>query len=573
MGFRQASMVLAGMLAAALAARAQSTAVSVLDDFEAGSNQNKFLGYSFFYADAADGGNSVISSAKPGATATELLVDSAKSFDAGYNSTKSLKLDFTFGSTKPSSGGTKYGNMVGFGTQFLPGTDDASGKATTKTLDLTGATAITFWAKASVAMDMRVEITTTDVKDFAYHRAVAHLTTTWAKQTVLLTSGLGGINQPTWTQTPVTFNPANVQKLQCSISADDNAALTGGTVWIDSIAVVGYKWVPPNACVKCVSTTAATGAVLSDLETSATHAGAQNAAGGYWYAYNDVGTRTVTSQSQYSEIFEGVDATDPTAPILKVSPAKGAAGSAGAYIKFTLGPSYSENGSQVMPFVGIGTKTSDALGTAFLDATPSTGIAFDYWTDAASTFSFIRLEVKTNQTDIGANAGAVHSVLVPTTGGTWMTANIPWATFSLPNWKDIPDPTVKVKTSGIAKFQWAVQDAPGTTGAFAIDNVKLPGMTTIPVVSIRSVQQASSKDLRMVQANGRLNVAFDMPAGVTEAQVNLLDMKGAVVATHDLSGKGLQQASLETRSLNSGIYSLQVRHGNVVRAMPVTLLK
>jgi hypothetical protein len=421
-------------------------------------------------------------------------------------------------------------------------------------------------------MDMRVEITTTDVKDFAYHRAVAHLTTTWAKQTVLLTSGLGGINQPTWTTTPVTFNPADVQKIQFSISADDNAALTAGTVWFDSIAVVGYKWVPPNACVKCVSTTAATGAVLSDLETSATHAGAQNAAGGYWYAYNDVGTRTVTSQSQYSEIFEGVDATDPKAPILTVSPTKGAAGSAGAYIKFTLGPSYSDNGSQVMPFVGIGTKTSDALGTAFLDATPSTGIAFDYWTDAASTFSFIRLEVKTNQTDIGTNAGAVHSVLVPTTGGTWMTANIPWTSFSLPNWKDIPDPTVKVKTSGIAKFQWAVQDAPGTTGAFAIDNVKLPGMTTIPVVSIRSVQHAA-KDLRMVQANGRLNVAFDMPAGVTKAQVNLLDMKGAVVASHDLSGKGLQQASLETRSLNSGVYSLQVRHGDVVRAMPVTLLK
>jgi hypothetical protein len=434
MGFRQGSMALVGILAVALGAHAQTAAASVLDNFEAGSNQNKFLGYSYFYNDATDGGTSVVTTAHVGSKPSELLVDST-SFDAGYASTKSLKMAFTYGPNKPKScGGTcAYGQMVGFGTQFVPGTDVATGTGTT--LDITGATAITFFAKASVAMKMRVEVTTTNVTDFGFFVANVSVGTDWGPQTVMLSTGLGGINQPSWA-VPVTFDPTLVQKLQFSISADDNAGLTAGTVWLDSIVVQGYTWVPPTACMPCVGTTAATGAVLADLEpvTAPPRAANQNAAGGYWFAYNEVGTRAVTAQSQYSEIFAGVDLTNPTptAPILVVSPAKGAAASNGAYIGFTLGPTYTANGSIVQPFVGIGTKFSDALDIGALDATGSTGVAFDYNTDATSTFKFIRLEAKTNQTDLGTNAGVVHSVLLPATGGTWKTAIVPWAKFSLP---------------------------------------------------------------------------------------------------------------------------------------------
>jgi len=422
------------MLAVALGAHAQTAAASVLDNFEAGSNQNKFLGYSYFYNDATDGGTSVVTSAHVGSKPSEVLVDST-SFDAGYASTKSLKMAFTYGANKPKScGGTcAYGQMVGFGTQFIPGTDVASGTGTT--LDLTGASAITFYAKASVAMKMRVEVTTTNVADFGFFVSNVSVGTDWGPQTVLLSTGLGGINQPSWAVVE-PFDPKLVQKLQFSISADDNAGLLGGTVWLDSIVIQGYTWVPPNACMTCVGTTAATGAVLSDLEpvTAPPRAANQNAAGGFWFAYNDVGTRAVTAQSQYSEIFSGVDLTNPTptTPLIVISPTKGVGGSGAAYIGFTLGPSYTANGSLVQPFVGIGTKTSDALETAVMDASLSTGVAFDYNTDAASTFKFIRLEAKTNQTDLGTNAGVVHSVLLPATGGTWKTAIVPWAKFSLP---------------------------------------------------------------------------------------------------------------------------------------------
>jgi hypothetical protein len=567
-GFRQGSLALAGMLAVTLSAHAQ--AVSILDDFEGKSNQNKFLGYSYFYNDAADGGTSVISTATPG-TGVALLVDPAKSFDAGYNSPSALKLDFTYGANKPKScGGTcAYGQMVGFGTQLVPGTDVTTGDGTK--LDITGATAITFYAKANAAMKMRVELTTTNVKDFGYFRGDVSVGTDWTKLSIGLTNGLGGIAQPSWA-VPVTFDPTLVQKLQFSISADDNTGLTKGTVWLDSIAVVGYKWTPPNACIPCVGAVAPAGMVLGDLEPVVTppRAANQNAAGGYWFAYNDVGSRTVTAQKDYSEIFQGVDLTDPKAPVLTVSPAKGNAASNGAYIKFTLGPSYLDGANTVMPFVGIGTKTTDALETVPMNASAASGVQFDYNTDVGSTFSYIRLEVKTQQTNLGTNAAAIHSVLLPTTEGAWKTAYVKWENFSLPDWTEIPDKTVKVDAKTIVKFQWAVQDAPGTTGGFAVDNLKLPGMTAIGILTRKS---AMSRGIRAHQADGRLDVAFDLASGVNNAKVSLVDMRGSVVASRTVSGKGAMVAPLETRALNSGLYTLQVRQGDVVRAMQVTLLK
>ncbi len=571
-GLRQGSLALAGMLAAALSGHAQTA--SILDDFEAKSNQNKFLGYSYFYNDAADGGTSTISTSKPGAKATELLVDPTVSFDAGYNSLSALKMDFTYGANKPKScGGTcAYGQMVGFGTQFIPGTDVATGTGTA--LNLTGATAITFYAKANAAMKMRVEITTTNVTDFGYFRGDVSVGTDWTKLSVGLTNGLGGIAQPSWA-VPVTFDPTLVQKLQFSISADDNTGLTKGTVWLDSIAVQGYKWVPPNACITCSGDVAATGAVLGDLEAvvaTPPRAANQNAAGGFWFVYNDVGTRTVATQKEYSEIFEGVDLTDPKVPIFKVSPAKGNAASAGAYIKFTLGPTYLDGANTVQPFVGIGTKTADALETSTMNATGATGVAFDYNTDATSTFGYIRLEVKTKQTNLGTNSAAIHSVLLPATAGLWKTAIVPWAKFTLPDWDEIPDKTVPVDVKTIVKFQWAVQDAPGTTGGFAIDNVKLPNLPTIPPISIRKIG-AIARGFQMHQANGRLDVAFEMAAGIANAKVSLADMKGVTVASQTVSGKGLQNAGLDTRNLRSGLYTLQIRQGDVVRGMQVTLLK
>jgi len=69
-------------------------------------------------------------------------------------------------------------------------------------------------------------------------------------------------------------------------------------------------------------------------------------------------------------------------------------------------------------------------------------------------------------------------------------------------------------------------------------------------------------------------VTFDLAAGETGAKLTLIDLKGHQVApAQSLTGKGLQVASLDTHTLRSGIYSLQVRQGDVVRGVPVTILK
>jgi hypothetical protein len=294
-GFSTGSLILAGLLTAAVSAQAQA----IVDNFEAGSNQNKFLGYTYFYDDSKDGGDSKVLSSKPGLVAGELLFDSAKSVGEGAEgSTKSLKLDFTFGATKPSCGAAcTYGQAVGVGTQLVPGTDNG------KVINLTTATSITFMAKATVSMKLRVEVTTKNVTDFGYFRAEPTVGTTWAPVTFLLEPGLGGLARPAWAEakTPgVLFSKDSVQKLQIQISADDNATLTAGTLLIDNIVIGGYTWVPPSACIKCVEAlTPKTGTLLSDLEAVVTppRAANQNTVGGYWYAYNDISARVARPQA------------------------------------------------------------------------------------------------------------------------------------------------------------------------------------------------------------------------------------------------------------------------------------
>jgi Carbohydrate binding domain (family 11) len=561
------------ILASALvpvAARAAATDSAVVDDFEGGSNQNKFLAYTFYYADTKDGGNTTIASAKAPNAAGELLFDPTLSVGEGANgSAKSLKLDFKMGTTKPSCGTScTYGNMAGVGTGFA--TDGS-------VLNLTGATSVTFWAKASAAMTMRVEIATKPVTNFGYHVFQAILTTSWMQYTLPLVEG-PDFQQPAWAATadPQTFDPSQVEKIQFSISTDDNTGLTAGIVNIDQIVVRGYKWVPPTACMaECEKP--GTGALLGDLEGAT---GNKNKSGGYWFAYNDAEGRVVSAPSEYSEIFEGV--TPDTAAgsknvILKVSPAKGMAGTAGALIGFKLGPTYLQGTEQIKPFVGIGTKVSDALGVNFSNYTGANAISFDYWSSATSTFEYIRVELKANQ-DYG-NAGIVHTVLIPATGGTWKSYNIPFTKFKLPDWEEvalIPLAQQALKVAEMEKIQWAVQGLPGTTGSFAVDNVKIGGLVdpipTIGGAPVLNSAKFQKSGFAVTQGFNQVHVGLRLGNKLESAQIRMVDMKGHVVASEKVEGMGPQSYSIKTQSLKSGVYTVQVKVGDRVMSAPVTLL-
>jgi len=555
------------VLAAALMPVALQAAVgdsSVVDDFEAGTNQNKFLAYSFFYDDSKDSGNTVVSSATPGAPG-ELVFDPTLSVGEGANgSTKSAKLAFTYGNKKPSCGtGCTYGNMAGFGTGFIEEPKDGS----VASLDMTGASSITFMAKADKAMVMRVEIATAPVLDFGYHLFQASLTTTWQTFTIPLVEGIG-FAQPAWAD-PVVFDVTKMQKIQFAISADDNTGLTGGVVNIDNIVVHGYKWVPPAACMTCVGLPQ-TGASLSNMETAPKN---QNAAGGYWFAYNDAEGRTVATQTEYSEIFGGVvfDPLTPTIPTLTISEAKGAAASAGAFIEFALGPTFLEGVETIKPFVGVGTKVSDALDVNFSDFSSGSGIGFSYWTKAGSTFDFIRFEAISNQ-DFG-NAGAVYSVLLPSTAGEWKTAVVKFTDLKLPTWESVtPAPLAKAT---MAKFQWAVQNEPGTTGAIAIDNVTCEGMVACPTIGGAPIRNSFASKARAFSVSRGLNglqVAVRLNESQTKATVRVVDVKGQLAAKEEITGRDTQIANISQDKLKSGVYSVQVTLGDKVLPAAMTVI-
>lgn len=569
------SLILASMLTVAVSAKGQATG-ALVDDFEAGTNQNKFLGYTYYYDDSKDGGNSKVASATAGTVAGELLFDPLKSLGEGADgSTKSLKLDFTFGATKPTCGtGCTYGQMVGVGTQLVPGTDNG------KVIDLSTATSITFRAKASVSMKLRIEVTTTNILDFGFFRAEPTVGTVWQDVTFLLEPGLGGVARPAWAETAtpgMLFDKKVVQKLQIQVSADDNALMTAGTLLIDNIRVGGYSWVPPSACLACVTAlTPKTGTLISDLEASVTPARApnQNVAGGYWYAYNDISARVAPPPGTFSEILVGapVDATT-NKPVFAVTPAKGAGdATGGAYIKFALGQAFTENAEVIQPFVGVGTKFSDQLGTTFFNGTGSTGVTFDYWTEApaaapAVNFDYVRLEVKANQS-LGTNAGAVHHIQLPATAGVWKTATVLWSQLVLPDWVGVTAGALLDHTK-LDQMQWAVQGSPATVGALSIDNVRFIGT----VVGLHPRASKTANGLRMSQVSGRVQVAYKLPAGVDAVDFSIVDMKGAVVASRHITGKGIVEASMDTQALRSGLYAMQVSHGGLAASQSFTLLK
>jgi hypothetical protein len=415
------------------------------------------------------------------------------------------------------------------------------------------------------------------VTNFGYHLYQAALTTSWQQYTVPLVEG-PDFQQPAWAAqaAPVPFDPSQVEKIQFAISADDNPALTQGQVFIDNIVVRGYKWVPPSACMKCVGLVG-TGALLSNLDAAPKN---QNAAGGYWYAYNDAEGRTVATQSEYSEIFEGVTANtvEPTKPTFAVSTGKGDAGTDGALISFKLGPTYLQGTETIRPFVGIGTKVSDALGTQFSNMTGSTGISFSYWTSAASTFDYIRLEAKANQANpaFAANAGIVHSVLLPATAGVWKTAVVKWTDMKLPDWDEvalIPIAQQALNVAAMDKFQWAVQGEPGVEGSMAVDNVKIEGLTAInPIASIRGGIGARGQGFSLTQGLRNLQVAVNLGELAQQGEIRLLNLKGEVVRKAQVAGTGMKTAELSTLNLHSGVYAVQVKVGERAMTAPVTVL-
>jgi hypothetical protein len=530
---------------------------AVLEDFEA-KNQNKFGYYWFYFDDSNDGGNSTL----PGLTKDG---DYAVAPTAGGHSGNCLPLPYKLG---PKATTNKC-NYVGCGTMLCADKDS---------LNLTGATGFSFWIKAKKETYVDFMVLTKSVKDYAYHHAVVTAPTEWTQVTV----ALADLEQPTWGK-KITFDPKSATKLQWQIHTDNVGKDSTGTVYLDDIVITGYTFVAADQCPTCAAAPGSgTGALLADMDASPND---KNARRYFWYCYNDAENHAtpVASQSDFSRILAGaqIDVEDLTAApslVIDAEDKKGYNGTPGAYLNFTLGPSFKQAGDTtqiIRPYVGLGTllsKNGTATDTYDAKADGATGIYFDYMLSSSSPSTELTLEVYANSFTKG---GVVHHVKLPATCGSgeavWKGATIPFTKLKLPAWQGV-DQTVALDATILKKLQWAVQDAPGVQCELAIDNVYFLGATKITVAARMRGTPADNRPVisaRVVKNTLRIS----QPSGFKNASLALVDTRGATrVQALRRSGKNV---ILDIKGLAKGVYVLVVKEkastGEFSRTIPVTV--
>lgn len=218
---------LAGILA--LSASAQEP--FNFDDFDDGFADNNAGGSWHYWDDSEGGGNSRILSGDTSFKPTEFNDSSLAS--PGQGGTEyAARIEFIYGDKKPACGtGCTYDQEVGIGSDMRTGEDTAA--------DITGATHISFWVKASVPMKTRFMASTADIADYSYYGTDIALTTDWKEHKIDLKSA-SQFAQPAWATAKKAFNFAKVTGLEFAFSKGINAAVAGGTFYVDNLKIHGW---------------------------------------------------------------------------------------------------------------------------------------------------------------------------------------------------------------------------------------------------------------------------------------------------------------------------------------------
>jgi hypothetical protein len=209
-----------------LAVRGQATDF-LLNDFESGGSTNNLFGYWFYYNDAPNKGNSRILTCDSVSGA----FDSSSLSLPGYGGSAAAgRMGWAFGDKNPSCGDScSYDPEVGFGTDLRSGDSVAN---------LTGATAITFWAKANKAVKILFVINLNTVKDYSNYRQTLDVGTDWRLFTVNLKAS-AAFAQPTWGK-PVAWDPTQVTTINWVATMALNKTLASDTLIVDDIKILGW---------------------------------------------------------------------------------------------------------------------------------------------------------------------------------------------------------------------------------------------------------------------------------------------------------------------------------------------
>ena len=388
--------------------------------------------------------------------------------------------------------------------------------------------------------------------------------------------------QPSWTTTPMPFEPTQANKIQWRISEEDVTNPESGILYIDDVVVNGWIWVPPTVCqtVGAPGTPPAPGALLSDMETTPVN---RNAYGYYWYAFNDAANRVpAPAPGEYSQITAGAtpNSVNPLQVTIDID-GNGHAGSNGAYIKYLLGKPYKipapatdptgADSFTVKPFVGVGTMLSNPSGSGAYNAKADghSQLYFDYMTDLA-TGQYLTVEVAHNPAYV--NPGIVHHCLAQATGGAWKSITVdlayndscPGPGLCLPEWEEVnlmSDAERQLNTDAATKIQWAVHGDPGDTGSFAVDNVYLgPGA----VISPSDINIEPKLKVQLLDISARKNIiSINYPfSSLEKGNAEILTISGEIIDQKSIQQSANSQIEFNVREfaeeLTRGIYFIRL---------------
>jgi hypothetical protein len=546
---------------------------ALVDDCNGNTNQNKFGYYWYFYDDSKDqngGGSSSIPGVTKAANGDYAVAPTAA---AGYE-LGGIVCPYVLGPTKAGSVKGYAYNYIGMGTMLC---------GNGKTIDLTGATTVSFWLKCdkSISVDFQL-LDTIAVKDFGYFHALCPLTAgTWKPFTISLGTGINGLAQYAWA-IPVTFSLKNISKIAWQIHSDNVGTNTSGTVTIDDIVLGGYTYIPPDLCPTATCAAVAgsgTGALLSDMETPPLN---RNARGYYWYCYTDGSARGAgAAPSDMSVISDGAtpNATDPTLYTINLITAntKGFSGTTGADIAFTLGKTFTKAGSSdvIKPFVGVGSALWNEQTTSDLynaTADNANGIYFDYKLNGSDSTIYLSMEVYDQNAITQPSPDVVHYIKLPFTHGNWQGAKVLFTSLVLPEWDGVVPS--QLDATKLEKIQWKVQADAGVTGEVSIDNVYMLGASHITnSLAVKHLlnQTANFNGFKPQILNNSLRVTFNR--GMNNGSITLINTKGEIVAKNIAAAN--QVAQYNIAGLSKGVYMLSVKasgkSGEFSKSVPLTI--
>ena len=151
----------------------------------------------------------------------------------------------------------------------------------------------------------------------------------------------------------------------------------------------------------------------------------------------------------------------------------------------------------------------------------------------------VRLEVYANVFSID---GEVHYIDLPYTGPEYRKgATVQFSKLVLPQWNGVVP--VALDVTQLKKLQWTVQDAPGTTGEVAIDNVYFLVARIIFPISAKPIKfrrnPVNAMDgISTSIINGALRI--NVTQEISNASVTLVNTMGSVVAR---GASGVDQTS------------------------------